>query len=161
MQQNPKVLKVGGIPGHPAPSSGQAQPEQVFLATSSQVLGFSTTFPDNLVQCLTTLTIEKVSPLFKWYFLCLFLCPLPLVLPLGITEPSFHPVPIRYLYMFIRLPKRLLFSRLNSPGSKLLLRCQMLQSLNHVSCSLLDSLHSMSLLYWGVQKHLITAHLKL
>lgn len=89
----PKGAEDGRIPGHPAPSSGQAQPEQVSLAMSSQVLDFSTTSSGNPV--LTTLIVEKVSHLFKWYFLCLFLCPLPLVLPLGITEPSFHPDPIR------------------------------------------------------------------
>ena len=62
----PKVLELGGIPGHPAPSSSQGQPEQLSLAKPSQVLDISTTSPDSLVQCLTTLTVENVFHLFKW-----------------------------------------------------------------------------------------------
>ena len=46
--------------------------------------GESTTFLENLFQCYVTLKV-KIFLMFRRNFLCLSLCPLPLILSLGIT----------------------------------------------------------------------------
>ena len=50
----------------------------------------STTFLGSLVQCSATLRVKKFFLMFM-SFLCLSLCPLPLVLSLGTTEKSLAP----------------------------------------------------------------------
>jgi len=79
--------------------------------------GDSTTSLGSLFQCSVTLRGKKLFLVFRWNFLCLSLCPLPLVLSLDTTEKSLAPSsrhpPLRYLYTFRRSPLSLLFFRLN------------------------------------------------
>jgi len=50
--------------------------------------GDSTTYLGSLFQCSVTLRGKKFFLMFRRNFLCFSLCPLPLVLSLGITEKS-------------------------------------------------------------------------
>jgi len=82
--------------------------------------GNSTAPPDNLCQCSVTHTAVRPSVQGD-SLLCSCLCPLPLVLALGITEKSLALsslyCPFRYLYTWIRSLLSPLFSRLKSPNS--------------------------------------------
>ena len=78
--------------------------------------GDSTTSLGSLFQGFITLRGKKFFLIFRRNFLCLSLCPLPLVVSLDTTEKSlapssWHP-PFRYLQAFTRFPLSLLFFRL-------------------------------------------------
>jgi len=65
----------------------------------------TTTSLGDLCQCLVTLPVKKCFLMFTWKTLWFSLCPMPLVLSLGITEKSLalfslHP-PFRYLCAFV------------------------------------------------------------
>jgi len=83
--------------------------------------------------------------MFKWNILYFSLCPLPLVLPLDITEKSLVwsslPFPTRCFYMLIRFPPWA--SLLQAEQSQLTqpFVFWMLQALNHLCGPSLDSLH--------------------
>ena len=69
---------------------------RVLQALSSLALnpareGAATASLGNLGQGLTTLMVKKFFLMFRRNFLCLSLCPLPLVLSLGTTEKSLAP----------------------------------------------------------------------
>ena len=62
-----------------------------FLNISSE--GDSTTSLGNLFQSSVTHTVKRFFLIFRWNFLCISFCPLPLVLSLGTTEKNlFHPL---------------------------------------------------------------------
>lgn len=111
------------------------------LYTSKEVN--PTIFLGNLSQCLVNLTSKKCFLIFIGNLLCFSLCPLPLILSLGITEKSlalsfFHPLQVFTHTNKIPLEPSLLQAK-QSQLSQIFLTKEMLQSLCRLCGPLLNS----------------------
>ena len=130
--KNHRAVQVGrelwGL-SRPHPPHTQSRVSMLFRAVSSWIFdifkdGGSTVSLGNLFQGLTILTVKKFFLTFRWSFLHFHLCPLPVVLSLGITKTNLapsHPL-TGYFYILIRLdflPMSFLFSRLSNPSFQL------------------------------------------
>ena len=99
ISQNHRMFRVGrDLCGSSSPSPCQSRVTQSRLhrTASRQVLnisreGDSTTSLGSLFKGSVTLRGKKFFLMFRRNFLCLSLCPLPLVLSLGTTEKSLAP----------------------------------------------------------------------
>jgi len=100
--QNHRITKCykleGTSVGHlvQPPSRGRVIYSRLHRTASNQVLnisgeGDSTASLDSLFQCSITLKVKKFFLRLRWNILCFGLCPLPLVLLLGITEKTLAP----------------------------------------------------------------------
>ena len=107
--QNHRMVGVGRdlcMSSSPTPLPSRDSYSRLHRTLSRWVLnisreGDSTTSLGSLFQCSVTLRGKNFFLMFRRNFLCLSLCPLPLVLSLGTTEKSlapssWHP-PLRYL----------------------------------------------------------------
>jgi len=149
--QNHRMVGVGrDIWGSSSPTP---LPKQGYLQQAAQDLiqaGFEYlqrrrlhNLPGQPVQCSVTLRGKKFFLMFSWNFLCVNLCPLPLVLLLGTTEKSLassslHP-PLRYLEAFLRSLHSLLQAEQAQLPQPLLIG-EMLQPPHHLRSPPLDSL---------------------
>lgn len=107
------------------PTQIRTRQSRLFITKSRQVLDFSkdrnsATLVDNMLHCLTNLSVEKCCPRFTCNFLYFCLCSLPVVLSVGTTWKCLIPsslLSLSGIYTHEKSPLILFFLRLNSPRS--------------------------------------------
>lgn len=131
---------------------------RLLMSASSWMLsisrnGDSTISQSNLFRCLPACALKKLFLMLKQNFLCVGMCPSPLVLSLDVTEKSLVPSsllpPVRCLYTPIRSPSQAFPSpSWKVPALSASPGWQMLQPLNPLCGPLLDAVHCVRASLW-------------